>query len=191
MVLNMFLHESQKSAADKKKRLQFEYHQQSLAYLQRKLNEMQKEDKPISPNGNGQIGHIGHSGHGDLVDRENFETGLDSKSKEWTSSSVRIEHQPPKLGVEGSNPSSPAINSQTSAKDNPAIPLPLNFRLKNKPRTHSKNQAPKMTIVEKGGCFTTIRLGSTKPNVLSCVVVDCEVDFKVAWEAVPRARNNA
>jgi hypothetical protein len=26
----------------------------------------------------------------------------------WASSSVRIEHQPPKLGVEGSNPSPPA-----------------------------------------------------------------------------------
>jgi hypothetical protein len=27
---------------------------------------------------------------------------------QWASSSVRIEHQPPKLGVEGSNPSPPA-----------------------------------------------------------------------------------
>jgi hypothetical protein len=30
------------------------------------------------------------------------------QNRVWTSSSVRIEHQPPKLGVEGSNPSSPA-----------------------------------------------------------------------------------
>ena len=30
---------------------------------------------------------------------------------QWASSSVRIEHQPPKLGVEGSNPSPPASNN--------------------------------------------------------------------------------
>jgi hypothetical protein len=29
----------------------------------------------------------------------------------WASSSVRIEHQPPKLGVEGSNPSPPATDA--------------------------------------------------------------------------------
>ena len=32
------------------------------------------------------------------------------QNKPWASSSVRIEHQPPKLGVEGSNPSPPATN---------------------------------------------------------------------------------
>ena len=32
------------------------------------------------------------------------------QNKPWASSSVRTEHQPPKLGVEGSNPSPPAIS---------------------------------------------------------------------------------
>jgi hypothetical protein len=31
------------------------------------------------------------------------------QTRQWASSSVRIEHQPPKLGVEGSNPSPPAL----------------------------------------------------------------------------------
>jgi hypothetical protein len=34
--------------------------------------------------------------------------GFIQQSMAWASSSVRIEHQPPKLGVEGSNPSPPA-----------------------------------------------------------------------------------
>ncbi len=33
---------------------------------------------------------------------------------QWASSSVRTEHQPPKLGVEGSNPSPPAITILTN-----------------------------------------------------------------------------
>jgi hypothetical protein len=33
-----------------------------------------------------------------------------SQTGHWASSSVRIEHQPPKLGVEGSNPSPPATS---------------------------------------------------------------------------------
>ncbi len=40
---------------------------------------------------------------------EKEETGTILKNS-WASSSVRIEHQPPKLGVEGSNPSPPATN---------------------------------------------------------------------------------
>jgi hypothetical protein len=32
------------------------------------------------------------------------------QTRQWASSSVRIEHQPPKLGVEGSNPSPPATD---------------------------------------------------------------------------------
>ncbi len=41
------------------------------------------------------------------------------QNKPWTGSSVRIEHQPPKLGVEGSNPSPPAIEKPP--------PLPRRF----------------------------------------------------------------
>ncbi len=82
---------------------QFEYHQQSLAYIQRKLNEMQKKDNPIII---GQSGHIGQEINDDL-EKAHSSTILE---KDWASSSVRIEHQPPKLGVEGSNPSPPATD---------------------------------------------------------------------------------
>ena len=76
---------------------QFEYHQQSLEYLQRKLNEMPKD---VYSQIVGQLGHISID-----LDKAQSSTVLE---KSWASSSVRIEHQPPKLGVEGSNPSPPA-----------------------------------------------------------------------------------
>ncbi len=66
---------------------QFEYHQQSLAYIQRKLNEMQKKDNPITI---GQSGHIGQEINNDL-EKAQSSTFLE---KDWASSSVRIEHQP-------------------------------------------------------------------------------------------------
>ena len=82
---------------------QFTYHQQSLGFIQRKLNEMPKEDNPINSD---MSGHIGQKANVDL-DKAHSSTVLE---KSWASSSVRIEHQPPKLGVEGSNPSPPAKN---------------------------------------------------------------------------------
>jgi hypothetical protein len=42
------------------------------------------------------------------IDLKEIGKGSDGENK-WASSSARIEHQPPKLGVEGSNPSPPAI----------------------------------------------------------------------------------
>ena len=83
---------------------QFEYHQQSLAYIQRKLNEMPKETYPNISN---KSGHIGQNPYVDL-DKAESSTILKNS---WASSSVRIEHQPPKLGVEGSNPSPPATDN--------------------------------------------------------------------------------
>ena len=79
----------------------FSYHQQSLGYIQRKLNEMPKD---VYSQIMGQIGQINN----DDLDEVPSSTILE---KSWASSSVRIEHQPPKLGVEGSNPSPPAIFS--------------------------------------------------------------------------------
>jgi hypothetical protein len=79
----------------------FEYHQQSLTYIQRKLNEMPKETYPNITN---KSGHIGQNTN---IDLEKAKVSTILKNS-WASSSVRIEHQPPKLGVEGSNPS-PAI----------------------------------------------------------------------------------
>jgi len=63
---------------------QFEYHQQSLEYLQRKLNQILKEDK------SNKIGQIGHSTN---IDLEKIEKGTILENS-WASSSVRIEHQP-------------------------------------------------------------------------------------------------
>ena len=81
----------------------FGYHQQSLAYIQRKLNEMPKETYPNISNKSGQVGQNAN------LDLEEAESST-ILMKSWASSSVRIEHQPPKLGVEGSNPSPPAFS---------------------------------------------------------------------------------
>jgi hypothetical protein len=81
---------------------QFQYHTQTIQYLQRKLNEMQKIDKPNT------LGHNGHKTNNDLDKAKSPQFGCISENKAWVSSSARIEHQPPKLGVEGSNPSPPA-----------------------------------------------------------------------------------
>ncbi len=62
---------------------------------------MPKEDNPIAI---GQIGHIEQKIDDDQL-KPDSSTILE---RDWASSSVRIEHQPPKLGVEGSNPSPPA-----------------------------------------------------------------------------------
>ena len=66
---------------------QFEYHKQSLDYIQRKLNEMPKEEYPIIPTKSGQICQIKN----DDLEKAQSSTILESS---WASSSVRIEHQP-------------------------------------------------------------------------------------------------
>ena len=78
---------------------QFDYNQQSLGYLQRKLNQIPKSD-------NLQI--VGHIGQEVNIDLNKTKASTILKSN-WASSSARIEHQPSKLRVEGSNPSPPAI----------------------------------------------------------------------------------
>jgi len=69
----------------------FCYHQQSLPYCIRKLNELQKEDKPNILNG---VGHNGHVGYLCNVDLEKPQSVCFGKNRVWASSSVRIEHQP-------------------------------------------------------------------------------------------------
>jgi len=66
---------------------QFEYHQLSLAYIQRKLNEMPKEDNPIAID---QCGHIGQK----INDDQPKSDSTTILERDWASSSVRIEHQP-------------------------------------------------------------------------------------------------
>ena len=72
-----------------------------LGFIQRKLNETPKETYPNITNSRG---YIGQKAKCDLEEAESSTILRNS----WASSSVRIEHQPPKLGVEGSNPSPPA-----------------------------------------------------------------------------------
>ena len=76
----------------------FGYHQQSLDFVERKLNQIPKSV-------NLQIvGHLGQIGRFDLG--ADLGTILESG---WVVSSARIERQPSKLEVEGSNPSRPAF----------------------------------------------------------------------------------
>jgi hypothetical protein len=104
---------------------QFNYHQQSLGYLQRKLNEMQNEDKPINTTAGQVVGQIGQGKGFETIDPQLRGCATIQQNKAWTSSSVRIEHQPPKLGVEGSNPSSPATKLNLELKSNPACSMDL------------------------------------------------------------------
>jgi hypothetical protein len=63
--------------------------------------------KETYPNISNKRGHIGQNANIDLYKAE---LGAILRNS-WASSSVRIEHQPPKLGVEGSNPSPPATDT--------------------------------------------------------------------------------
>ena len=55
-------------------------------------------------------GQVGHKQGFESLDPQLRGCTLVHQNKPWASSSVRIEHQPPKLGVEGSNPSPPATD---------------------------------------------------------------------------------
>ncbi len=79
--------------------LQIMVHKLSIGYIQRKLNDFGKD---VNLQIVGQLGQVKN----DDLDKADLSTIL---VKARASSSVRIEHQPPKLGVEGSNPSPPAI----------------------------------------------------------------------------------
>jgi hypothetical protein len=63
---------------------QFTYHQQSLGYIQRKLNEMPKD---VYSQIMGQLNQINNND----LEKAHLSTILE---KSWASSSVRIEHQP-------------------------------------------------------------------------------------------------
>ena len=54
-------------------------------------------------------GQVGQANGFETIDPQLRGCATIQQNKAWASSSVRIEHQPPKLGVEGSNPSPPAI----------------------------------------------------------------------------------
>ena len=54
-------------------------------------------------------GQVGQALGFESIDPQLGGCATNRQTGHWASSSVRIEHQPPKLGVEGSNPSPPAI----------------------------------------------------------------------------------
>ena len=84
---------------------QFEYHQQSLEYVKRKLNQIPKS---LNQQIVCQVGQVND-------DLEKLESSTISKS-EWVVSSARIERQPSKLEVKGSNPLRPAFSTSFNQK---------------------------------------------------------------------------
>ncbi len=59
-------------------------------------------------------GQVGQAHGFENLDPQLRGCALVQQTGQWASSSVRTEHQPPKLGVEGSNPSPPAITILTN-----------------------------------------------------------------------------
>lgn len=65
-------------------------------------------NKPISLSTSTAPGQVGQALGFVCLDPQLGGCATNIQTGHWASSSVRIEHQPPKLGVEGSNPSPPA-----------------------------------------------------------------------------------
>ncbi len=82
----------------------FHYHQQTKPYAEKELEKHREtlSQAAISDSSKGLV-DLGHNRNKDGQAETSSILG-----NSWASSSVRIEHQPPKLGVEGSNPSPPA-----------------------------------------------------------------------------------
>jgi hypothetical protein len=79
----------------------FFYHQQSKPYADKALGSY-RETLSQSALSNSRQSAV------DLGQNKGQIETSTNQTNSWASSSVRIEHQPPKLGVEGSNPSPPA-----------------------------------------------------------------------------------
>ncbi len=80
------------------------YHQQSKVYADKELlNHRETLSQTQLSDSNKGLIDLGHN----KGQNGQIESATILKNS-WASSSVRIEHQPPKLGVEGSNPSPPA-----------------------------------------------------------------------------------
>ncbi len=65
-------------------------------------------NKPITLSTSTTLGQPGHGMGFASLDPQLRGCATIKQTGQWASSSARIEHQPPKLGVEGSNPSPPA-----------------------------------------------------------------------------------
>ena len=85
----------------------FYYHQQSKIYADKELLNHREtlSQTQLSPSNKGLI-DLGHNkGQNGQIESSTI------LKNSWAGSSARIEHQPPKLGVEGSNPSPPAMDN--------------------------------------------------------------------------------
>ena len=69
---------------------------------------LSKQNNSVTATASGQVGQV--EGFANL-DHQRGGCATKQQNKPWASSSARIEHQPPKLGVEGSNPSPPATDN--------------------------------------------------------------------------------
>ena len=86
----------------------FEYHRlENLAEIETQL----KSQGLLTSVEIGTAGQVGQAHGFENLDPQLRGCAPVQQNKPWASSSVRIEHQPPKLGVEGSNPSPPASNN--------------------------------------------------------------------------------
>ena len=66
-------------------------------------------DKLIHSTGKVTAGQVGQANGFETIDPQLRGCALVCQNKPWACSSVRTEHQPPKLGVVGSNPTTPAL----------------------------------------------------------------------------------
>ena len=82
------------------KKPQFEYHK--IEDLEALKTELSQQGISLS-----KIGQAGQAQNLNTLDLQ-LRSSRRNLQTRWASSSARIEHQPPKLGVEGSNPSPPA-----------------------------------------------------------------------------------
>ncbi len=89
----------------------FYYHQQSKVYADKELlNHRETLSQTQLSDSNKGLIDLGHNkGQNGQIESDTI------LKNSWASSSVRIEHQPPKLGVEGSNPSPPATVADLEA----------------------------------------------------------------------------
>ena len=85
----------------------FYYHQQTKAFADKELlNHRETLSQTQLSHSNKGLINLGHNkGQNGQIESNTI------LRNSWASSSVRIEHQPPKLGVEGSNPSPPATKT--------------------------------------------------------------------------------
>ena len=73
-------------------------------------------NKPITLSTSTTPGQTGQAMGIETIDPQLGGCATNRQTGHWASSSVRIEHQPPKLGVVGSNPTPPAISQRGCVK---------------------------------------------------------------------------